>query len=135
MSSGIERRAQIDADTFKALIALNGGGAVALLAFLQAIVDKAGFQWMMFGTLVGLPILMIGLVLAVIHNRLRRLCSLVYEQHNMHPPRGKIFGIQLREPRVCAVSTGLLYSSLASFVLAGVTVAATGLLAIYRVNF
>jgi hypothetical protein len=41
MAEGIERRAQIDTETFKGLLAINGGGTIALLSFLAAILNKA----------------------------------------------------------------------------------------------
>ena len=41
MSNGVDRRAQMDVETFKALLLINGGGAVALLWVFSALVDLA----------------------------------------------------------------------------------------------
>ena len=44
MAKGMEIRAQIDSDVVKGLLILNGGGAVALLALLPAVIGKAEFE-------------------------------------------------------------------------------------------
>ncbi len=44
MTKGLEIRAQIDTEVVKGLLLLNGGGAVALLALLPAVIGKPGFE-------------------------------------------------------------------------------------------
>jgi len=53
--------------------------------------------------LVGFLVLVIGCALAVAHNRLRRMCSLVYEQNNKNPSKGRLFGITLWSTTVCCL--------------------------------
>lgn len=126
MTNGIERRERIDTEHFKALLLINGGGAVALLAIVPSLLDKTGYATLTRAILGGVLIMMIGLVLAVIHNRCRRLCSLVYDQHNLNPPAGTLLGFQLSKPTVCAISEWCMWGSLAAFVVAGVYVASVG---------
>lgn len=131
MSKGLEIRAQIDADTVKALLLLNGGGAVALLAFLQAILDKGDeYDPLVRGVLWGLLILMLGLASAVAHNICRRKCSLHYERFQFQPPKGSFIGLTLWEPGVCAIGTLLKWGALVSFLVAGSIVSITGLVTI-----
>ena len=52
---------------------------MALLAFLPAILDKAGFAVLAGGVLIALALYQVGLVAAVWANMLRRDCSNVYE--------------------------------------------------------
>lgn len=118
----MEIRAQTDAETAKALLLINGGGAIALLSIFTAIVGKSDFEppltallwavlWAVFG-------MMMGLVFAVAHNQKRRECSLYYEQHKMMPPT---------KGTSCLFCTVFLWVSLACFFLAGGGVAITGL--------
>jgi hypothetical protein len=124
VSKQVEIRAQIDTETVKALLLLNGGGAIALLSLFAAIVGKAGIEKLLAPiALQGVLVFMIGLACAVVHNRLRRICSLHYERHGMRPPRGRFLGFSLRQPTVCWASVRLLYFSLLSFVGAGIYVA------------
>ena len=39
---GVERRAQIDTETFKALLLINGGGILALLTFSSVLLARPG---------------------------------------------------------------------------------------------
>ncbi len=127
MADGIDRRAQIDQETVKALLLINGGGAIALLTLLPNILDKEGYRPLAFAILIGISILIAGLVLAIAHNRLRRKCSLIYEQHDMRPPRGKLLGILLPEPCVCFASTACMWLSMAAFIGAGIFVTINGI--------
>jgi hypothetical protein len=126
-SSGLERRAQIDADTVKALLLTNGGGAVALLGFVPAIIGRPELAPLASAALVGLVVLMFGLTAAIVHNICRRKCALVWEQHGWKPPKGTFLGITLWEPRICAVSTVCKWVSLAAFLSAGAYVATVGI--------
>ena len=127
MSNGIERRAQIDGETAKALLLINGGGAIALLSLFSTIVGKPGSEPLVWSILVSVFLMMLGLIFGVLHNYYRRQCSLQYEHHNMRPPKGVLLGFTLPEPRICFLSRVLLWASLLSFASAGGYVAYTGL--------
>lgn len=134
MVDGVERRSQIDTETVKALLLINGGGAIALLSLLPSILDKDGYERLAFTILIGVLILMFGLVCAVVHNRLRRKCSLHYDQHAMRPPKGRLFGFALWEPAVCCLSTAFMWISIAAFFLAGSYVAIGGIVTLETVQ-
>ena len=128
MADGVERRAQIDTETVKALLLINGGGTIALLALLPSLITRGGHTTLVRAILFGVLVLVLGLASAVVHNRLRRKCSLCYEQHQMKPPPAILFGRRLSEPMVCVLSTMFMWASIAAFVGAGIFVAFTGLL-------
>jgi uncharacterized membrane protein len=130
MASGIDRRAQMDAETVKALLLINGGGAVALLSFFTAIVGKPGHESLARSVLFAVVGMMLGLVFAVLHNHYRRKCSLHHERHNYKPPAGTLFGYRLSRPRVCWLSLAFMRASLIAFLLSGSYVAGVGLLTI-----
>jgi len=127
MAEGLKIRAEIDTENVKGLLLINGGAAVALLAFLPYVLGKPEYESLARAILWGLLIFQAGLVFAVAHNRLRRKCSLVYEQHNYSPPSCKIFGFKLREPCVCRASIVLMWFSVVAFCGGGVTVFVGGL--------
>jgi hypothetical protein len=95
MASGIEIRAQIDTENVKGLLLINGGASVARLAFLSATIEKPDSELFIRAILWGLLILQSGLVFAIIHNRLRRICCLRYEQHQFQPPPAKFGTLDL----------------------------------------
>lgn len=115
-------RAEIDRDTVRGLLLLNGGGSLALLALLPRILEKPPFRPLVYMILVALSFYLVGLVCAVAHNHLRRRCSLVHSQHGMRPPPGRLFGRQLPNPTVCFFSWLLMFVSLAVFAVGGVAV-------------
>jgi hypothetical protein len=125
--AGIEQRAQIDTETFKGLLAINGGGTIALLSFLAAILNKPNVTALAHAVLWGVLVMMLGVAAAVVHNHLRRRCSLLYEHHNGKPPAGRLLGLSLPSPIVCFCSWACMWISLASFLTAGLVVAVTGL--------
>ena len=127
MTSGVERRSQIDTETVKALLLINGGGAIALLTTFSQIIGKSGYEKLAPAILIAILFLIFGLMCAVVHNRLRRMCSLHYEHHNMRPPRGRLFGFELWEPTICSISTVFLWLSVAAFIFAGSYVACRGI--------
>lgn len=127
MTKGLEIRAQIDTENVKGLLLINGGGAVALLAFLPSVLGKPGYEPLARAILWGLLIFQVGLVAAVIHNRLRRICSLAYERHQYQPPPCKFLGLKLREPCICCMSTLFMWLSLVAFFAAGIFVFKGGL--------
>ena len=121
-----ELRAQIDNETYKGLLAINGGGIIALLSFLAASFDKAP-KGLKQALLWAVLLMIFGLASAVLHNHLRRRCSLVFEHNLGHPPPDALFGIGLGQPRVCFFSTACMLASLVLFLVAGLTVAIAGL--------
>jgi hypothetical protein len=127
MANGVDRRAQIDIETVRALLLINGGGVIALLSLLSQIFGKAGYEELASPILWGTLIFVVGLGCAVIHSRLLRKCSLVYDQHNMIPPKGRLLGFKLSEPTVCWFSYWLMWLSICAFLFAGIFVAVSGI--------
>jgi hypothetical protein len=127
MSNGIERRSQIDTETVRALLLINGGGAVALLTLLPALLANSDLRPLVSAIFIGVLLLMVGLVSAVIHSRFRRECSLIYDQHDMRPPHGHLFGMKLSKPRVCFISDFYMWLSIFAFFGAGSFVAVVGI--------
>lgn len=123
LSEGAKIRAQIDNEQIRALLLINGGGAITLLTILPKAFELADMKFMAKPILVALVSLMCGLVFAVISNQFRRHCSLNYDFHNYNPPRGKIFGIPLWAPTICALGQCLMWFSVAAFLFAGVYLA------------
>lgn len=117
----------MDVETFKGLLAINGGGTVALLGFLAAILNRTGTAALAKAVLVAVLLQIFGLAAAIVHNHLRRRCSLMYEAHGMRPPSGKLLGLNLPSPTVCFFSWGFMWLSLALFLTAGLVVAIVGL--------
>lgn len=124
MTTGLEIRAQIDTESVKALLLMNGGASVALLAFLPTVLGKPGFESLARGVLWALLIFQVGLVAAVVHNLLRRVCSLKYERE---PVPCEVFGKKLRQPCVCYWSLIFVYFSVAMFVSGSVTIFCGGM--------
>lgn len=130
----VEIRAQIDTETVRALLSLNGGGAVAILTLLPSFLEIPRYEPLAIPLLIGVLILVLGLAFALIHNRLRRECSLVYQGHKMAPPPGRLLGFTLKEPTVCFVSIRFMWASAAAFVIAGLYVAASGVCILSRLG-
>jgi hypothetical protein len=125
MTRGVERRATIDTETVKGLLLINGGGAVALLAFLPTVLRESGYETLTRSVLGGLLLFQLGLVSAIIHNRLRRKCSLLYENawaQGRQPDRCVFLGRTLAEPCICMRSITCMWLSIASFLGAGALV-------------
>jgi hypothetical protein len=127
MAEGLKIRAAIDTENVKGLLLINGGAAVALLAFLPHVLDKPGYDSLARAILWALLLFQAGLIFAVTHNRLRRKCSLVYEQHDFRPPPCEVFGRRLSEPCVCLVSIVFMWLSVVAFCAGGATVFVGGL--------
>ena len=126
MTEGLKIRADIDAQNVKGLLLINGGAAIALLAFLPHVLGKPEFGALARAIFWGLLIYQAGLLFAVAHNRWQRKCSLVYEQHGFRPPPCQIFGRKLSEPCVCHVSLVLMWLSVAAFCTGGIIVCVGG---------
>ena len=114
--NGKEIRAQIDTENVKGLLLINGGGAVALLAFLSSILGKPDYEPLARAILWGLLLFAGGLITALIHNHLRRRCSLAYCNPNIG--KHKFFSLGLSEPWVCHFSHLFMYASYGLFVFA-----------------
>ncbi len=127
MPNGVDRRAEIDAETAKSLLLINGAGVFALLAFLPTILGKPGCEPLARAALWGVMILVGGLASVVVHSHLRRRCSLHYEHHSMNPPKGRLLGVKLWAPTVCCASQVFMWLSLAALIFAAVYVAAAGI--------
>ena len=129
MTKGLEIRAQIDTENVKGLLIINGGGAVALLAFLPVIFGKPTLGPLVTSVLWALFAFQVGLVMAVIHNRLRRVCSLEYERYGYKPPRCRFIPAwtNRNDPCVCAISIFFMWFSLAAFITGGLLVFDGGL--------
>jgi small-conductance mechanosensitive channel len=119
MADDRETRAAIDTETVKGLLLINGGGAVALLTFLPGVLQKPEFDSLSRAIIYAVFVFQIGLASAVIHNYLRRKCSLEYAK-NVRPCT--LFGLTLREPCICNWSYWCMYLSIVAFIAAGVVV-------------
>lgn len=128
MGLGLEIRAQIDSENSKSLLLINGGAAVALLAFLPTILGKPELAAVSQSVLYALVAFLIGLAAAFIHNRLRRVCSMVWEGSSYQPTRCRFLPawVSKREPCVCFVSTSVMWFSLVAFIVGGAIVASGG---------
>ena len=110
--SGLEIRAEIDVENVKGLLLANGGGAVALLAFLPVVIGKPCYATLAHAIIAAVLSCQVGVAAALAHNRLRRVCSLVYEHHGFGPP-GRVVWVPFRRwrkfpgPCVCEWSIGL----------------------------
>jgi hypothetical protein len=132
MATGLEIRAQIDTELVKGLLLINGGGAIALLAFLPTVIGKPEYAALSKAILWALLTFQVGLLAAVIHNRLRRVCSSTYEMHAMKPPPCNIFPFNIikfkhDKPCVCRTSVIFMWVSVLCFFLAGLVVLKGGL--------
>lgn len=124
---GIDRRVEIDALTVKFLLTLNGGGVVALLAFVPTIIELPRYQHLLDAAFAGMSVFVFGLALVVIHNIARRKCELHHDHHNNSPPKGRVLGIPLWESGICAISTVCKWASLCLFMTGALLVAVTGI--------
>ena len=122
MSDGVARRSGIDSDTVRGLLLINGGGAVALLAFLSSIMKDPDLSSLARAIVWAIFLFQIGLVCTVIHNRLRRSCSLEYAKKPKNRKKCRFLGRDLREPCICHLSIAFVRLSIASFLAAGIFV-------------
>lgn len=127
MAEGRETRASIDSETVRGLLLINGGGAVALLAFLAGVIQEPRFAILSQAIILSVFIFQLGLLFAVVHNRLRRLCSLEYAKKPENRKKCTLIGKEFREPCICHWSTGFMWASIVAFVVAGLLVLGAGL--------
>ena len=138
MATGLELRAQIDTEAARGLALLNGGAALALLALVPPLLDRLPeYSALVRATFWSLLALQAGLVLAVLHNRFRRVCNLRYELAGAsspdHPEPCTIFGLQVgSEPCPCIGVKWTFWLSLLLFVGAGVNMCWHGLQVVGR---
>lgn len=116
MANELEIRAQIDTENVKALLLINGGASVALLALLSRVIGIESCEPLTQGILSALLAFQMGLVAAIVHKRLRRKCSQIYQSHGYKPPPCKFLGIKLMEPCICHVSIIIMWGSLLAFI-------------------
>lgn len=121
--NGKERRSQIDTETVRGLLLVHGGGVVALLAFLPTILGDSAFEPLVRAVLWGIVAFIVGLLTTLIHNHLRRRCSLKFEQERpVEPCRWPpLSWIPLKDDPycVCRASWLMLWVSFASFAAGG----------------
>ncbi len=125
-NTGIDRRTEIDNLTVKALLTLNSGGVVALLAFAQAIMGQPMYQDLLKAVFGAIAVFVVGLGFAVTHNICRRRCELLYENHGFQPPEGRVLGVPLWAPRICAVRDVCKWVSLSLFMWGSLWVSCKG---------
>lgn len=124
MASRLEIRAQIDTEVARGLALVNSGGAVALLALIPQLLDRPEYHVLAKATFNSFGLLQIGLVLAVLHNRFRRICDLLYDQveaysPSQHPEPCTILGLACRECSLPLPMGRVLAVGLACFVYPG----------------
>jgi hypothetical protein len=101
-------RANLLTEAFKGILVVNGGGVIALLAFLQAIWDKnAPLRQIV---LVGIAWMLGGLVVALLSILLRFQHSKFGEKHDKKEKHSKLIRVLLMFSY-----TGLLYGSVFCF--------------------
>lgn len=127
MSDGVEIRAGIDSETVRGLLLINGGGAVALLAFLSGIIEKPNLETLTRAIIWAVFIFQFGLAAAVVHNRFRRLCSLEYGKKPENRKKCTIFRYVIKEPCICYWSVIFMWCSVGAFILGGLLVLVAGL--------
>lgn len=127
MADGRETRATIDSETVKGLLLINGGGAVALLAFLPGLLQEPEFSSLSKAIIWAIFTFQCGLVFAVIHNRLRGLCSLEYANKPENRTDCSFFSKMSDKPCVCIFSRAFMWLSIVTFLLAGLIVLKAGL--------
>ena len=99
--SDIHQRENMDALTVKALVALNGGGAIALLTFSSEVMGNESLKEAAF---IGILFLVAGLISAVLFNIFRRQCSMKHASRN-----------DSRRPSICYAGYACEALSLAFF--------------------
>lgn len=135
MTSGMEIRARIDSEQLRGLLLIHGGASIALLAFLPHILGKPEYVPLAKCILVALVVYQFGLLVALIHNRDRRICSLKYEEARAnspaHPDPCTLFGKELGEPCACLRSIVFMWLSVLLFATGGMLVAFGGMKVVF----
>jgi hypothetical protein len=128
VSDGTAIRARIDSETVRGLQLINGGMAAGLITLLPTILRDPNYRelgtWMIVAVFFGA----VGLVASVIHNRLRRKCSLEYAKKPENRDRSYELRILVAcqsapgEARVCTKSVIFMWASLLFFFLGAASV-------------
>ena len=127
LSDAAKIRAEIDASTNRYLFAMHGGGSIALLALLPAIIANADLDALTRRAVIALCVYQFGLVFSVFHNIARRRCSNEYEAANKkgqeRPDACRCLGLTIRGG--CQCFRELVWRSLAIglFLFGSITVA------------
>lgn len=120
-SEGIAQRAQMDIETIRFLVLINGGGLVALATLLAVLIEAHEMHFVPY-VLISAGVLVVGVVVAVIGNMCRRQCSL---DHWNEWEKGK----KLDPPTdACVWSSWCMYISTGAFSLAAVFVVLAGMI-------
>ena len=130
MVKGVEIRAQIDTETVRGLQLMNGGMAAGLVTMLPSIIQNPNTVLLGHYMISAIGFAALGLVAAVVHNRLRRKCSLEHsrtDQSNRQPAHTSRLLVRCQtlpgEPRVCTNSIIAMWLAVAFFVLGAASVA------------
>jgi hypothetical protein len=115
----------MDVETLRGLLIANGGGAVALLITVSSLLDRPGYEPLVYAMLVGIVVFMLGVVLAILYNFARRQFLQQGEQVVTRPTR-KFLGLKLWAPGSGVGYQACLYLSLLCFIGTGVYVATVG---------
>jgi hypothetical protein len=124
VGSSVEIRAGIDTETVRGLQLMNGGLAAALGAMLPNLIQTPELRNLTSWVVVSMAFAALGLVASVVHNRLRRKCSLQYDlTETSRQPRCdssllRRFETVRGEPCVCTWSIMWMWTSVGLFVLA-----------------
>jgi hypothetical protein len=124
-TGGGAQRNQMDIETLRGLLIANGGGAVALLVAVSSLLDRPGYEPLVYAMLVGIVVFMLGVVLAILYNFARRQFLQQADQQGTRPP-GKFLGLKLWAPGSGVAYQACLYLSLLCFIGTGVYVATVG---------
>jgi hypothetical protein len=120
IQSGVELRAGIDTETVRGLQLLNGGMAGGLVTILPLLARDPIFTALGKWMIAGIVCAAMGLVLATIHNRFRRKCSL---EHARGAGADRPYSARVLtkcqsvpgEPRICTLSVIAMWASLVCF--------------------
>jgi hypothetical protein len=125
VGSTVDIRAGIDTETVRGLQLMNGGLAAALGAMLPNLLQSPELRNLASWIVAAMGCAALGLVASVVHNRLRRKCSLQYDVKGGTGRQPRCSSTLLRrfetvpgEPCVCTWSIMWMWTSMGLFVLA-----------------
>jgi hypothetical protein len=137
MADGHEIRAQIDTEQVRALQVINGGSAAGLMTLLPRVMESPELYPLAFSMVIAIGFVGCGLFATLVHNRLRRKCSLEYakkEERRQPPTESRLLKACASvpdEPRVCTISVIWMWSSMLLFLAALSSVAFGALKVLY----
>lgn len=124
--NGKQIRSQIDADNVKGLLWINGGGAALLLTLLPVVLNNSDYAILAKPIIIGIFVFALGTIAVLIHNHLRRRCSLAYDCGKLKF-KFLCFGV---EPKVCHWSNVFMFLSYLFFGIATLIVCIRGCVAL-----